>query len=146
MGKQKRNVPQQRGMNSFGVFRQRMEDQFETKQRFMTDFLLQAGCDAFMLAAADVFQMGPGRARAAMIAYREYVVSIMDALIEDSRGDDELTYFWADLDRRIEQIVGTENFTPHEERYDDTGLRIFGELCKRTFERILNAKKSGEGA
>ena len=144
MGKQRRNVPQARGMNPLERLKAQMEAKFEDKQRFMTDFLLQAGCDAFMLAAADVFQMGPKRAKAAMAAYRDYVLSIMDALIEDSRGDDELVYFWADLDRRIEQIVGPENFTPHEQRYDDTGLRIFGKLCKRTFERILAAKRETE--
>ena len=144
MGKQKKMVPQQRGMNSFGIFQQRMEEKFEAKQRFMTDFLLQAGCDAFILTAADVFQLGPGRAKAAMTAYREYIIEIMDALIEDGRDDDELTYFWADLDRRLEQIVGKDNFAPHEQRYDDTGIRIFGELCKRTFTKILTAKSETE--
>ena len=143
MGKQKRSVPQQRGKNAFGVFQERMAEQFEAKQRFMTDFLLQAGCDAFILAAADVFDLGVEKAGEAVTAYREYLMQMMDALIEDGRDDDELTYFWADLDRRLKQIVGDELFAPHEQRYDDTGLRIFGELCKRTFARILTAKKDG---
>ena len=137
MGKQRRNVPQQRGRNAFGVFQDRMAEQFELKQRFQTDFLLQAGCDAFMLAAADVFDMTPEQAKDAITAYREYIMQMMDALIEDGKDDDELVYYWADLDRRLKQVVGEENFAAHEERYDETGIRIFGELCKRMIGKIL---------
>lgn len=140
MGKQKRNVPQKRGMNALGRVRANLEDLYEAKQRFMVDFLLQAGCDAFILAAADVFDLGEEKANEAVASYREYIMQMMDALIEDSKDDDELVYFWTDLDRRLKQIVGDELFVPHDERYDETGLRIFGDLCKRTIAKILNAK------
>lgn len=140
MGKNRQRVPQGRGMNALDRVQARMEEKFEIKQRFMTDFLLQAGCDAFLLAAADVFQMGKGRAKAAMGAYREYVMKIMDEMLADSGGDEDLSYFWADLDRRLKKTVGDELFVPHDQRYDDAGIRIFGDLCKRTVAKILTAE------
>ena len=136
MGKKNNRVPQGRGMNALERVRANLEAKFEDKQRFQTDFLLQAGCDAFVLTAADLFELDETRAVEAINRYREYIMELMDALIEDSRDDDELVYYWADLDRRLEQIVGKEHFTRHEDRYDETGVRIFGELYKRTARRI----------
>jgi hypothetical protein len=133
----KGGVPQRKGMNALERIRAQMEAQFEEKQRFQTDFLLQAGCDAFLMAEADVFHLGSGRAEAAINAYREYLMQIMESLIEDSKGDDRLEYFWEDLDRRLKQIVGPELFVPHDRRYDDTGLRIFTQLYRRTLERAI---------
>ena len=134
-------VPQKRGMNALDRIRASLQEQYEHRQRYETDFLLQAGCDAFLLTAADLFDLDENNALEAVNTYREYIMRMMEALIEDSRDDDELTYYWADLDRRLEQIAGKDNFVPYDKRYDDTGIRIFGDLYKRTVLKILTAKK-----
>ena len=144
MGKKNNRVPQRRGMNALERVRANIDEKYEIKQRFQTDFLLQAGCDAFMMTAADMFDLGPDRAMEAMNTYRDYIMKMMENLIEDSKDDDELTYYWADLDRRLKQIVGEEHFAPYEQRYDETGVRIFGELYRRTARRIA-AMQVGDG-
>lgn len=135
MGKNRGFVPPQKN-GMMERFKRQLEAEFDARERFQTDFLLQVGCDAFLMAAADVFKLGPGRAKKAMEAYRDYVMRIMDAVIENggqgrSGKGENLDYFWTDLDRRLKQICG-DSFTPHEERYEQTGLRLFAELFLRT--------------
>lgn len=135
-----------------GRFKEQLQREFDTKQRFQTDFLLQVGCDAFLMAASDVFQCGPGRAQKAVTAYHDYVMQIMDAVIEhggDRRGRGEnLDYLWTDIDRRLAQITGPTNFTPHDQRYDETGLKLFAELFLRTVRgmKFGNPEDVPEGA
>lgn len=138
-----------RGQNAMQRMEARLRAEYDAKQQFSTDFLLQVGCDAFLLAASDVFQCGAGRAWKAIEAYRMYVNQIMDNLIDDSRGkngngDNELLFFWTDLDRRLEQIVGKEKFTPHNERYDETGTKLFEGLFQRYMGRRILALKEAE--
>jgi hypothetical protein len=136
MGKNVRYVPQGRGKKPLDMVQERLEAEFDAKQRFQTDFLLQAGADAFLLAAADMFKLGKGRAAAAMETYKTRLMELMDRLIED--GDENgLEYYWQTLDARLRQIVGDENFVPHDQRYDETGRRIFLELFKRTVRKEL---------
>ena len=135
-----------KGQNAMQRIEARLRAEYDVKQQFSTDFLLQVCCDAFLLAASDVFQCGAGRAWKAIEAYRMYVNQIMDNLIEDSRGkngdgDNELLFFWTDLDRRLKQIVGKEKFTPHDERYDETGMKLFEGLFQRYMGRRLIALK-----
>lgn len=102
---------------------------FDYEKSAEADILLQVCADAFLLACHEVFQMGPGRAEKALNAYRDKVMAIMDGIIQDGpkkdgSGDEDLTYFWTDLDRALFQTVGEKNFTPHEERYSGVGQRL----------------------
>ena len=132
-----------RGKNFLERLEARQRAEADAKQQFQTDFLLQIGCDAFFLTAADLFDLQPGRAVEAMTTYREYIMVLMDNLIDDSRDDQELTYFWTDLDRRMKQIVGEDAFVPREERYDETGERIMHELLIRYAARV-KARREAE--
>jgi hypothetical protein len=73
----------------------------------------------------------------------------MDALIDDSydektgNGDKDLAYFWASVDERLKQIEG-EHFTPHEERYNESGIKTFTELYHRFLTRILAERTEKE--
>lgn len=138
-----------RGQNAMQRLESRLRAEYDVKQQFSTDFLLQVGCDAFLLSASEVFQCGPGRAGKAINVYRKYINEIMDNLIEDSGGNDgngdrELSFFWSDLDRRLKQIVGKEKFTPHNERYDETGTKLFEGLFQRYMGRRILALKEAE--
>ncbi|MBQ2019506.1 MAG: hypothetical protein II210_01535, partial [Rikenellaceae bacterium] len=112
------------------------------------DFLLQIGCDAYLMALADLFDLQPGRANEAVDTYRDYINSLMAHLIDDA-SDPELVYFWTDLDRRMEQIVGKSNFKPREKRYDETGRRVFEGLYeayqarKKVAEQLAEVMKGG---
>lgn len=81
------------------------------------DMLMQMGQDAAMIAAHDVLQLGPGRARDFCTAYIEAMNSMSRMVVEDQRDDRELVYAKAKIDEQIKVIVGPENFKPWEERY-----------------------------
>lgn len=100
-----------------GDIEARCEARFRWEKNAQMDIFAQIYADAFCLACHEVFQMGPGRAKAAMGAYKKAVNDICNALVKDSEDDSELTYFWADLDRALKKIVGEENFLPNEVRY-----------------------------
>lgn len=122
--------------------RKQMAAEEDVRRRFQSDFLLQVGMDAMLMTAADVFGMGAGRAERTMVTYKEHVEEIMGRLIEDSlnkktgNGDNQLEYFWESLDKRIHQIVGDRMFMGHKERYDETGMRLFLDLYRRTATQI----------
>lgn len=121
-------------------------NKYDAKLTAQADFLLQIGCDAYLMALADLFDLQPGRANEAVNVYRDYINSLMAHLIEDA-SDPELVYFWTDLDRRMEQIVGKSNFQPREKRYDETGRRVFEGLYeayqarKKVAEQLAEAMK-----
>ena len=107
----------------------RRKAEFDYEKSAETDILLQVCADAFLLACHEVFGMGAGRAEKALNAYRGKVMEIMDGIIQDGpkkdgNGDNDLAYFWEDLDRALLQTVGEKNFTPHEERYSGVGQRL----------------------
>lgn len=137
------NVPQfGGGGNLIQRTEQRLRAEFDAKERFITDFLLQVGCDAFLIAAADVFQLGQGRAEKAIRAYKSTVMEMMERIV-DFKGKD-MDYYWDTLDRRIRQIVGDRNFAPREKRYDETGMAVFCELFIRTAKAIKEANLAGK--
>ena len=82
----------------------------------------QIDMDAACMAANEVFQMGPTRAKAFCEAMMKYTVEIGEMFLEDAKDDVTLEYSKVTLDRRIKEIVGEENFTPWEIRY---GRRVF---------------------
>ena len=124
-------------------------NKYDAKLTAQADFLLQIGCDAYLMALADLFDLQPGRANEAVNVYRDYINSLMAHLIDDA-SDPELVYFWTDLDRRMEQIVGKSNFKPREKRYDETGRRVFEGLYKayqarkKVAEQLAEVMKGGE--
>lgn len=131
-----------RGMNLAEQIVAREKAQYDRNMGAQADFLLQIGCDSFIMACADLFDLQPGRAKEAVETYRHYIYECMSNLIEDSKDDPETTYFWGDLDRRLKQICGTA-FVPKEERYDTSGERVFNHLLA-VYAAKLKARKAGE--
>lgn len=139
-----------RGQNALDRLEYRLRAEYQVKQEFVIDFLLQVGCDAFLMASAEVFQLGKGRAAKAVAAYKKCVEEMMDNLIADApnkqgNGDDELTHYWADLDARIKQIVGEELFVPRETRYDEQGHKFLEGIFHRyALKRALTLRAEKE--
>ena len=77
---------------------------------------LQLAQDAAMIAANEVLQMGPGRAKEFAMAFTAAVKDIGVMMFEDQMDDPEFVYTKARVDRRLKEICG-ENFVPWEERY-----------------------------
>jgi len=77
---------------------------------------LQLAQDAAMIAANEVLQMGPGRAKEFAMAFTEAVNDIGTMMFEDEQDDKEFVYTKARVDRRLKEICG-ENFEPWEVRY-----------------------------
>lgn len=77
---------------------------------------LQIAQDAAMIAANEVLQMGPGRAKEFALAFTEAVNDIGVMMFEDQQDDKEFVYTKARVDRRLKEICG-ENFEPWEVRY-----------------------------
>lgn len=73
--------------------------------------------DAAFLAAADVFQMGPGRCEAFGAAIRDYVNEMALMMYEDQKSDPEYVYTREKVDQRLKQICG-DKFQSWEERYE----------------------------
>lgn len=81
------------------------------------DMLMQMGQDAAMIAAHDVLQLGPGRARDFCVAYIEAMNSMARMVVDDQKDDKEFVYAKAKIDEQIAAIVGPENFQTWETRY-----------------------------
>lgn len=74
---------------------------------------LQMAKDAALLAAAEVFHMGPGRVPAYSAAFDAALHDIAKMTVEDTK---DMEYTKTKLDQRLRQICG-EHFVPWEERY-----------------------------
>lgn len=81
------------------------------------DTLMQMGQDAAMIAAHDVLQMGPGRAKEFCTAYISAMNDMARMVVDDQKNDKEFVYSKAKIDEQIALIVGPENFQTWEERY-----------------------------
>ena len=77
------------------------------------------GFDAAIIAAHEVFNMGPGRAAAFADAYNEAMNELADLYVGDNKenGDKTLEYAKAKRDEVILKIVGEKNFVPFNECY-----------------------------
>lgn len=100
----------------------KLEAQMEIKYAIMFDrrveTLAQMFMDAAMLAAHDVFNLGPGRAARFMQAVKDNYREMSDMALRDAAdGDEEIWYTRAKLDEQLLAIVGEENFHPFEVRY-----------------------------
>lgn len=72
--------------------------------------------DAAMIAANDVFNMGPTRCTDFANAFSDALKTIAKTTVEDAKSDKNLWYTKDKLDERMKKICG-EHFVPWEERY-----------------------------
>ena len=79
--------------------------------------VLQQASDAALMAIDDVFDVNAYSAEKFHTAHINYVNDISSLFIEDSESDPDCVFSKADIDRRLMQIVGAENFTCWDERY-----------------------------
>lgn len=78
--------------------------------------------DAAILAAHEVFGMGPGRAAAFRDAYMDAMEELAGMFIDDAdkktgNGDRDLTFAKSKRDEAIRKIVGDELFVPFDRDY-----------------------------
>lgn len=80
---------------------------------------LALGFDAAILAAHEVFGMGPGRASAFANAYHEAMEQLAGLYLDDAKEnrDDRIDYAKGTRDALIRKIVGEENFVPFDRFY-----------------------------
>lgn len=78
---------------------------------------MQQASDAALMAIDDVFDVNEYSAEKFYLAHVKYVNGISGLLIEDGKSDPDLVYSRTDIDRRLLQIVGADNFAPWDERY-----------------------------
>ena len=99
---------------------QRLERKNELKHdlrfRQKMDMLQQMCVDAAFLAAADVFEMGPGRCEKFGTAMMDYLHEMARLMVEDARDDPGVVYTKEAVDRRLRKICG-EKFEPWEVKY-----------------------------
>ena len=129
-----------RGPNALDRIQRMEQAMYDKRMSVQADFLLQIGCDAFIMSCADLFDLQPARAMEAVNTYRKYINDLMGHLLADA-DDPELVYFWTDLDRRMLQIVGDKAFVPKEKRYDETGERVFLDLFNAYVARLYATKE-----
>ena len=139
-GTKQPNVNIQKGMGAIGRMQAKERIRYDQRTVKQIDFLLQIGCDAFILSNADLYDMQPGRALEAVNTYRTYINELAAHLIDDADADEELVYFWTDLDRRLQQICGPK-FATHEQRYDETGRKVFSGIYDAYIERLKAAER-----
>lgn len=72
--------------------------------------------DAAMIAANEVFNMGPTRCKDFADAFSEALCSTAETTVEDAKSDKKLWYTKEKLDERLKKICG-EHFVPWEVRY-----------------------------
>lgn len=88
---------------------------------------LALGFDAAIIAAHEVFGMGPGRAAAFANAYNDAMQNLADLYVSDceENRDKQIDYAKGKRDEIIRKIVGEQNFVPFDKTY---GLAQFDEL------------------
>ena len=95
----------------------KIEARYAAKYNTMLDILVQMGQDAAMIAANDVFHLGPTRAAAFAAAYADAINDMARLIDEDCNDDRDCTYAKTKIDNRLRAIVGEGNFAPWEVRY-----------------------------
>lgn len=88
---------------------------------------LALGFDAAIIAAHEVFQMGPGRAAAFANAYNDAMQQLAELYVSDceENRDKQIDFAKGKRDEIIRKIVGDQNFVPFDKTY---GLAQFDEL------------------
>jgi hypothetical protein len=93
----------------------------KAKARYLRqlDIALQQSSDAAMMAIDDVFDVNAYSAEKFHVAHVQYVNKMASLLLEDYESDPSMEYTKTDIDRRLKQIVGEDNFVPWDERYGE---------------------------
>lgn len=93
----------------------------KAKARYLKqlDIALQQSSDAAMMAIDDVFDVNAYSAEKFHVAHVQYVNQMASLLLEDYESDPSMEYTKTDIDRRLKQIVGEDNFVPWDERYGE---------------------------
>ena len=90
----------------------------QTRARVMLGF------DAAILAAHEVFQLGPGRAAAFANAYNDAIEQLAQLYVDDAdkHKDKHIDYAKGTRDELIRRIVGEENFVPFDRAYGEAWI------------------------
>ena len=101
---------------------------------------LTIGFDGAIMAAHEVFQMGPGRSAAFREAYNRSVETLAHLFLDDFKEtkDKQIDYAKGTRDDLIKKIVGEENFVPFDLAYGDAYI----DELKRI--RIVNKRIESE--
>lgn len=78
---------------------------------------LMMGFDAAIIAANEVFHMGPGRAAAFATAYNDAMEELAAMYVDSGDGDRDMSYAKGKRDEIIRKIVGEESFVPFDQAY-----------------------------
>ena len=78
---------------------------------------IQMANDAFFMAAADMFGLGPKRAAKLQMMVNSYLREVAELVTEDSKADAHFIYAKTKIDNRLKEIFG-EGFQSWEERYE----------------------------
>lgn len=102
--------------NQMMIVAQRMASAIVAEQ---TKARIALGFDAAIIAAHEVFNMGPGRAAAFADAYNKAMEELAELYVSDNKenGDQQLEYAKAKRDELILKIVGEKNFQPFDACY-----------------------------
>lgn len=83
----------------------------------MLQMSLQHSSDAALMAIDDVFDVNVTSAKKFHQVHMEYVDKIAHMIVVDDKDDPEIEWTKDQVDRRLMQIVGEENFQDWDERY-----------------------------
>ena len=83
----------------------------------MVDMAMQHSADAALMAADDTFDVNAYSAEKFHTAHVKYANEMAELTIKDAKVDPDIVYTKEDIDRRLLQIVGADNFVPWDERY-----------------------------
>ena len=104
--------------NSVLILAERIARQLVAEQ---TRARVMLGFDAAIIAAHEVFQMGPGRAADFAAAYNSAMEELADLYVSDcdDNGDKRIDYAKGKRDEIIRRIVGDANFVPFDRAYGE---------------------------
>ena len=83
----------------------------------MVRMAMQTSADAALMAADDTFDVNAYSAEKFHLAHIDYVNRIAKLTLEDAEDDPDIVFTKEDIDRRLLQIVGKDNFVPWDERH-----------------------------
>ena len=95
------------------AYAKKLQAVMDTRLARQQMIVMQMAKDAALIAAAEVFHMGPGRTPAYSAAFDQAIHDIAAMTVEDTK---DMEYTKTKLDQRLRQICG-EHFVPWEERY-----------------------------
>ena len=96
----------------------KLQAQYERKSARKVNVAMQMAKDVADMAAAEMFNMGEGRAEKWTKIYSDILNEMMRMIATDNEDDPDLVYARAKIDERLKQING-KHFQPWEVRYSD---------------------------